>query len=137
MRDMEGIYKAMRRDGGGWVEGYFYLGTNETPCISSFLCDDKSDCTLELEIDPTTLCRYADTKDRNGTPIFENDLVWATGKGERLVEWSTENLGWMYSEKPYDDYDGYLSEIPRREMTVVGNLFSRTGQADDSDESGE
>lgn len=126
--DMEGIYRAKRRDGGGWVEGYFYLGANKTPFISSFLCDDNSDCTLEFEIDPTTLCRHADMKDRNGTPIFENDLIRITGKGERLVEWSTENLAWMHSEKPYDDYDGYLSEIPRRNITVIGNLFYRAGE---------
>ena len=82
--DMEGIYRAKRRDGGGWVEGYFYLDGNKTPCISSFLSDDKSDCTLELEIDPTTLCRHADMKDRNGTPIFENDLIQITGSNQFL-----------------------------------------------------
>ena len=136
MRDlqMEGVYKALRRDGQGWVEGYFYLDTNETPLISSFLCDENSDTTLELEIDPSALCRYADTEDRNGTPIFENDIIRITGKGERLVKWSMKNLAWMYSansEKPYNDYGGYLSEIPRLNITVIGNLFNERNRTED------
>lgn len=133
MRDMEGIYRAKRRDGGGWIEGYFYIGENDTPLISSLSADGDP---LEPEIDPSTLCRYTDKTDRHGTPIFENDIVRISGIGERLVQWSMGKLAWMYSEKPYDHYEGYLSEIPSWKMTFAGNLFSQTEKPDDSDESG-
>ena len=129
MRDMEGFYKARRRDGGGWIEGYFLIREPDSkPYISP-------DGVKIFEVDPSTLCRYTDMRDRKETPVYENDIINIPGRGNRLVEWSEENLSWMFSKNPYDDYDDYFSEISRRNVTVIGNLFEHGGLLEEPGES--
>lgn len=121
MREMEGIYRALRTDGGGWTEGYFRTWLKDgKPYIS------PPDKWTMHEINPETLSRYAERKDRNGKPIFENDILRLRYRTEEpevvAVVWSEDNLSFMTVSKPDGDFLDYLAELPGM-CEVIGNLF--------------
>ncbi len=80
------LFKAKRVDNGEWVVGnlitnvFFRLGQS----IPYILCPDKvnyacfedfSEGTWIFEVQPDTICRCTGSKDKNGKPIWENDVV--------------------------------------------------------------
>lgn len=136
VREMEGFYRGRRRDGGGWIEGYLFFrvveGLYKKPHITP-------DGLQVFEVNPATLSRYIGVKDRHEKPIYENDVLWISGKGYRLVEWSEENLSWMYSRRSHDgeykyEYDDYMAELSSALMAVKGNIFENENLLETGDE---
>ena len=136
IREMEGFYKARRRDGGGWIEGYLFFRVVEGLYNKPHITPDGLQV---FEINPVTLSRYIGVKDRHGKPIYENDIIWISDKGYRLVEWSEENLSWMYSRMSHDgeykyEYEDYIAELPRSRMVIKGNIFENENLLETGDE---
>lgn len=86
----EHLYKAKRKDNGEWLEGnldkivYEYPNkTVEEYYINEthfgFQDDDGFDpcyqCGFNEPVDENTICEYTNLKDKNGTKVFEGDLI--------------------------------------------------------------
>lgn len=65
------LYKAKRIDNGEWVQGYLY-GIWEKRYILWGMTNDVPDM---IEVDSSTICQCTGLKDKNGKPIWENDII--------------------------------------------------------------
>ena len=65
------LFRGKRIDTGEWVQGYLY-GIWERRYILWGMTNDIPDM---VEVDPATICKCTGLKDKNGTLIWEKDIV--------------------------------------------------------------
>ena len=135
---MENRYlcRAKRIDNEEWVEGFYFCMTHpdgrHTHHFIIPLGADLSRGTpiekIQVEIDPSTICRCTGLEDKNGKLIFENDVV------NCMDAECCGYIGWNESEAGF--YFNALLEDGRFEeehiydyqdcMEVIGNSFDNT-----------
>lgn len=78
------LFRGKRKDNGEWIQGYLY-GIWERRYI---LWGMTNDIPNMVEIDPATICKCTGLKDKNGTLIWEKDIVsFEHKKIEDVLSW--------------------------------------------------
>lgn len=131
---MRGIFRARRMDNEEWIEGSLITGVFlcNGQDISYILCPEKADydCFEDFseegengifEVNPETLCQSTGLTDKNGTKIFEGDIVTLNDEDEKfIVEWDPDSARFILRGETFttdfDSYWGYQTEI-------IGNAF--------------
>lgn len=75
------LFRGKQIDNGEWVEG-FYLKYADGGCTISVPQPDNS--MLQYIIEPSTAGQFTGLADKNGTKIFEGDIVEYEGKRYRI-----------------------------------------------------
>ena len=80
------LFKAKRADNGEWVEGDLRqdrdLGTVYISGWDYYTTDGGLEREpFEYEINPETLCQFTEMMDKNGSRIWENDIVYIRSSG--------------------------------------------------------
>lgn len=136
------LVKAKWLKTGEWVEGYYCRISETTYCpigdvppipVHHYILQETTtdwglpNRFLQFEVDPNTICQCTDLEDKNGKPIFENDIMEAhidelapEDVSQFKVEWSGN--GWVMVQPVCTDRE-YISKFETKVYEVVGNAF--------------
>ena len=120
-------FRGKRLDNGEWVYGYYFI--SERDIEDGFVWRDipqiqqrYGDHYQYFDVIPETIGQYTGLKDKNGTEIYEDDLVavadYANWEGLYKVAW--DNDGLMYVIKDVHGDREKLCEF--EEYLVKGNI---------------
>lgn len=139
----EHLYKAKRIDNGEWLEGnldkivYEYPNkTVEEYYINEthfgFQDDDGFDpcyqCGFNEPVDEKTICEYTGLKDKNGTKVFEGDVVKdENGFGCEIIY---SDLG-CYMMEYVGQVDRFFLSGEAKRCEVIGNKFDNDLEVQD------
>ena len=114
-----------------WVQGYLY-GIWERRYILWGMTNDVPDM---IEVDPSTICQCTGLNDKNGNPIFENDIVkYHFGEKYARIKYgvyqscfdSTKTghcgfyVDWPDSENKRKDLGYWINMV---DAEIAGNIF--------------
>lgn len=126
------LFKAKRKDGGKWIEGYYQkrydlLGNEEHLIFHA----DSYTVWEYAEIGPETLCQFTGLCDRYGNKIWENDILKTWYDKYAQVKFGLYNTGFasgdynqgFYAAFPKDSYYRHELGYWCKESYVRGNIF--------------
>lgn len=88
------LYRAKRTDNGEWVEGFYFCMTHpDGRHMHHFIIPLGADLSfgttiekIQVEIDPSTICRCTGLEDKSGKLIWENDVLMGHGNPKDLAK---------------------------------------------------
>jgi uncharacterized phage protein (TIGR01671 family) len=113
-------FKAKRLDNNTWVEGYFYVECGNTYIIEDRQRESMLNRNEAHQVDPSTVCQFTGLRDKNGTPIYEGDIVtYKDNNAERrgVIVWDNKSIAFCFG------YGFFLCHFPSENMEVIGNKF--------------
>lgn len=130
------LCRGKRTDNGEWVEGFYFCMIHpDGRHTHHFIIPLGTDLSLgtpiekiQVEVDPSTICRCTGLEDKNGKLIWENDIIECRdGKHnfQTQIEWDAYCAGFIFqdTETSAVGLDAITENGLYSESKVVGNIF--------------
>lgn len=101
-----------------WISGEWLYGEVHLKCNNAHIHTNYRD---SYKIDEDTVCQFTGMADKNGTKIFEGDVLETEEGLIWVVSWS-EKGEWIACDVLYEDTE-LLYDIVCDNIRVVGNRF--------------
>lgn len=119
------LFKAKRLDSGEWVTGNLVLSVyhKNDVCVGQY----GNEVGIH-EVDSSTICQCTGLKDKNGQPIWENDICDRKEEYPEIVKYNNGDwtLDYSYSKGKESGYCycnlGFYA-LERKYVEVIGNVF--------------
>ncbi len=120
MRDV--LFRGKRVDNGEWVQGAYSHHTSlNRGFIVNVGVDHISPIAWTCEVDPETIGQYTGLTDKNGTKVFENDIVMF-GFSPCVVKYDLPNGRYMFYEKGVYLKNGFNVDTMKTKE-IIGNTI--------------
>lgn len=113
------LFRGKRIDSGEWVEGY-YVPIGEYHYILTGRLELVPYIGFEhFLVNPETVGRFSGLTDRNGTKIFEGDIIRYGQRGEVEYNSGSAQFTLNFTNSTYEGFD----KIPFCDCEVLGNIY--------------
>ena len=134
------IFRGKRTDNGEWVEGYLtrrpsaiQYGAHYSPWFIDTPPSDPDDSGSFNNVERETVGQFTGLSDKNGTRIFEGDIVeYREERGE--IVYSTEEARFMVE---FDTWCTDFDHLYGHEVEVVGNIHGNPEMLENKEGGGE
>ena len=119
--EREILFRGKRVDDSRWIEGSFTIDCNGECEILHQLKTPHGGFQF-LKVIPETVGQFTGMTDKNGTKIFEGDIVKEQYKSHEIiynVYWDEDYFAFRVKSK---DYSYYLDELVQSNSEVIGNI---------------
>lgn len=135
------LFRGKRIDNGEWAYGYYFYDSfyNKAYITAGRYCMEASKrkpnqrIINAFEIDPKTVGQYTGLTDKNGTKIFEGDIVDFPNRSDSesygVVKYDTNEteFGIVYDSI----YKGLGRHYYSKDIEIIGNIFDNLGWVGD------
>ena len=116
------LFRGKRTDNGEWIEGDLKQAFRGNQLSSCGIM--KTPTAYCWRVDPETVGQYTGLTDKNGTKIFEGDILTIENEGVYAAIKYNESNAAFYVED--EDHEDYLGEAWETDVVIIGNIHDNT-----------